>query len=334
MHLQERIRLLVELGKYMESNQEEWMNAKTKAYEDNSWFEPEFIHLAIQNIAAEFLHENKLKSWTKQYGLSDQNTNPKNIGLVMAGNIPLVGFHDFLCIFISGHRQVIKCSSKDQSLITSLVKKIYSLNEEARSLIKFSDMLKGCDAYIATGSNNTARYFEYYFGKYPSIIRRNRTSVAILNGKEGPKELELLANDICQYFGLGCRNITKILVPKGYDFVPLFEAFSKYAWMADHHKYKNNYDYQLTLLILNKEYYMTNKVIILAERKSPFSAISVLHYEFYTSSAGLLSVKPGVGEIQTVAGAGFTPFGDSQRPGLNDYADGIDTLKFLKELHS
>ncbi len=331
MHLLERIRLMVELGKYMESDQEEWINAKNKAYQENSWFEPEFIHLAIHNIVVEFLHENKLKSWTKQYGLSNQNPNPKNIGLVMAGNIPLVGFHDFVCIFISGHKQVIKRSSKDQSLITNLVKKICALDEEASTMIKFSDMLKGCDAYIATGSNNTARYFEYYFGKYPSIIRRNRTSVAILNGKESTKELELLANDVCQYFGLGCRNVTKILVPKGYDFVPLFEAFSKYAWMADHHKYKNNYDYQLTLLILNKEYYMTNKVIILAERKSPFSAISVLHYEYYSHPEDLMALKPNIGEIQSIAGAGFTPFGETQRPALSDYADGMDTLKFLQE---
>jgi hypothetical protein len=207
----------------------------------------------------------------------------------MAGNIPLVGFHDFLSVFISGHKAIIKASSKDEVLIRHLAEKLIEwsgttpaedngLNE----MIVFQDMLKDCDAYIATGSNNSARYFEYYFKKYPHIIRRNRTSVAILDDNETTKELEELADDVHLYFGMGCRNVTKIFVPKGYEFIPLLTAFKKYDHFKDHNKYKNNYDYNLALHILNGKFYMANESIILLENSSIFSPISQLNYEFYT----------------------------------------------------
>ena len=181
MDLAQRIDLLAELGKYMVSGNDSWQAAKQKASEENTWFLPEFIELAVNNIAAGFLQKKKLEAWVGQYQLPDENREPKNTGIVMAGNIPLVGFHDFLCAFISGHRQTIKPSSKDGALIRHLVEQLYAFDIAVRDHVSFADMLKGCDAYIATGSNNSARYFEYYFGKYPHIIRRNRTSAAILN---------------------------------------------------------------------------------------------------------------------------------------------------------
>ncbi|MBS1918359.1 MAG: acyl-CoA reductase [Bacteroidetes bacterium] len=331
MHLQQRINLLVELGKYMSSDDEAWAAAKKRASQENSWFIPEFIDLAMKNIVNEFLQEEKLTAWVRKYNLPQENNSMKNVGLVMAGNIPLVGFHDFLCIFISGNTQTIKASSKDIVLIKHLAEKLFSLDESTRALISFSEMLKGCDAYIATGSNNSARYFEYYFSKYPNIIRRNRTSVAVLRGNEAKEDLERLADDVYLYFGLGCRNVTKIYVPEQYDFIPLLDAFNKYNYLSDNHKYKNNYDYQLALLILNKKYYMSNESVLLSESSSYFSPISVLHYEYYKNTENVLEELKNSEEIQCVSGLGFAP-GNAQRPGLEDYADGVDTMKFLQEL--
>jgi hypothetical protein len=333
MHLRDRIQLFVELGKYMESDHDDWVSAKHKAYQENNWFEPEFINLAVKNIVSEFLDEQKLNSWTKHYGFPDENEKSLNVGLVMAGNIPLVGFHDFLSIFISGHKQTIKTSGKDHVIIEHLSDRLFSMSNEAKSLIHFAGMLKGCEAYIATGSNNSARYFDYYFGKYPNIIRHNRTSIAILGGNESASDLDKLADDVYLYFGLGCRNVTKIFVPHEYDFRDLLAAFKKYDWMATHHKYKNNYDYQLALHILNKKFYMTNSSIILTEDPSPFSPISVLHYEYYHDLGEITAFKPNDQEIQTMVGTNFTPFGMTQKPALSDYADGIDTLQFLHDLN-
>jgi len=193
-------------------------------------------------------------------------------------------------------------------------------------------MLKGCDAYIATGSNNSARYFDYYFSKYPHIIRRNRSSVAILDGTETAIELERLADDVHLYFGLGCRNVTKLLVPAGYDFVPLLEAARKYARFADHNKYRNNYDYQLALLLLNSRFYMTNESLLLVESEAVFSPVSQLNYGFYTDRAALLPSLKNNPDIQCIVGKGFIPFGQAQSPALGDFADGVDTLRFLAGL--
>ena len=214
MNLQHRINLLAALGQYILSDDESWHAAKIKASQQNSWFIPEFIDLAVTNIVHNFLKKDLLESWAKQYEVTSDIENPKSIGIVMAGNIPLVGFHDFLAVFISGHKAVIKLSSKDDILIKHLADKIIEKDEQATSSIHFAEMLKGCDAYIATGSNNSSRYFEHYFGKYHHIIRRNKTSVAVLSGNENTGELEKLADDVYQFFGLGCRNVTKIYVPE------------------------------------------------------------------------------------------------------------------------
>jgi hypothetical protein len=334
MDLQQRIRVLVELSKCILSEDSDWQAAKQKAFAENPWFIPEFIDTALKNIASQFLEKNKLESWIKPYHFPGENSFLSNIGIVMAGNIPLSGFHDFLSVFISGHKQTIKPSSKDQALIREISRQLYSLDPETIQYICFAETLKGCDGYIATGSNNSARYFDYYFGKYPHIIRRNRTSVAILQGNETKQNLEKLAEDVFFYFGLGCRNVTKLFVPAGYDFVPLLEAFKRFNGLSDHHKYKNNYDYQLAILILNNKYYMTNGSIILTENSSPFSPISVLHYEYYEDEQFVDSSLAGNKDIQCITGGQNIPFGEAQKPGLADYADGIDTLQFLRELCS
>ncbi|HMH24739.1 MAG TPA: hypothetical protein VK563_23350 [Puia sp.] len=332
MNLDQRIDLLARLGNYMLSDEQAWQETKQRAGSANGWFRPEFIEGAVRGLAEEMLQKDKLTAWVEQYGLPPTNGSPKNIGLVMAGNIPLVGFHDFLCIFITGHRQTIRPSAKDEVLIKHLVATAGGYDPEFRELVSFAERLNGCDAYIATGSNNSARYFDFYFGKYPHIIRRNRTSVAILDGHESGEELEKLADDVYLYFGLGCRNVTKLYVPENYDFLPLLETFKKYNYLADYAKYKHNYDYYLTILILNKKQYMSNESILLEENPSFFSPISALYYEVYTPGSGTLAALTGHPDIQCIVGRRHTPFGRAQRPGLTDYADGVDTLGFLTGL--
>jgi Acyl-CoA reductase (LuxC) len=331
MDLENRISILVELGEYMLSDDAQWTMAKTRAFQHNPWFIPDFIDMAVRNITSRYLKRNLLEEWTRHYHFPSANESPKIVGIVMAGNIPLVGFHDFLSCFVSGNRQFIKLSSKDSVLFTSILNFLVKRCPEVAKYVQITDMLKGMDAYIATGSNNSARYFDYYFGKYPSLIRRNRTSIALLQGDETPEELEKLADDVFMYFGLGCRNVTQIHVPENYDFIPLLQSFRKYQWVADHNKYKNNYDYRLSLAILNKLYYMTNDCLLLLEEKSPFSPISVLNYTFYSDPKIALPILENQ-ELQCIVGREFVPFGKSQQPDLTDYADGRDTMKFLRAL--
>jgi hypothetical protein len=332
MTLQQRIDDLNHLGDFIKSDAKEWKEVKDRAYRSNHWFTEEFIELASSNIASEFLQKEKLQHWAKQYNLPEENVQPKLVGLVMAGNIPLVGFHDMLCIFISGHKQLIKASSKDEILIKFLVDKLIEIDSDIKEYISFADKLNGCDAYIATGSNNTSRYFEYYFGKYPNIIRRNRTSVAVLDGDETEEELDRLADDIQIYFGLGCRNVTKMYVPQGYNFEPLLRALDKYDHYCDFHKYRHNYDYQLALLMMSNRMYMTNDSIIFSENPSLFSAVSQVHYEHYDDEESLKHQLENNDSIQVIVGKNYLPFGDAQRPSLTDYADGVDTMKFLVAL--
>jgi len=333
MNLQQRIELLTRLGNYMLSDDPAWQQVKERASHENGWFIPEFIGLATRNIAESFLKKDILERWTTGYMIQPgDNDKPKLVGIVMAGNIPLVGFHDLLCVFIAGHKALIKPSSKDATLIKHIAEKMSEWSEELRDLIRFADQLKNCDAYIATGSNNSAGYFEYYFKKYPHIIRRNRTSVAILTGEETIEELGKVADDVYLYFGLGCRNVTKIFVPEGYDFVPLLTAFKKYDFLADHHKYKNNYDYNLAIHLLNKKVYMSNASLLLIEDPSPFSPISQLNYEFYSDPDKLIASLKNNSAIQCIVHRNFVAFGQTQYPAINDYADGADTLQFLANL--
>lgn len=339
MNLQMRFAILEKLRQYILSEDPFWKLTKEKAGNQNSWFIPEFIDLATTNIAKQFLDKEVLESLHHTYKFHENdpaekkvNGNQKTIGVIMAGNIPLVGFHDLLSVFITGHRIRIKASSKDEVLIKHLVSKLIEWDPEIKDQVSFEEMLKGCDAYIATGSNNSSRYFEYYFSKYPNIIRRNRTSVSILEGNETKEELELLADDVHLFFGLGCRNVTKIYVPAAYDFIPLLEAFKKYTYLSDHHKYKNNYDYNLAIHILNNKFYMSTEAIILLEDKSLFSRIGQINYEFYTNKKEIAVELNSSADLQCIIGHGFVSFGQSQCPGITEFADGKDTIEFLRTL--
>ncbi len=328
MELQERIKLIVRLGEFMQSNDDEWQLIKEKASRENPWFMPDFIELSIKNIVENFLQKDLLEKWIEGY-TQKRILIPKKVGVVMAGNIPLVGFHDFLCVWMSGHHLLIKTSSKDEILIHHLSNKLIEWNKESATIISFAETLKNCDAYIATGSNNSSRYFEFYFNKYPNIIRRNRTSVAILDGTETKEELNALADDIQLYFGLGCRNVTKLYVPKEYDFIKLLDTLKRYDHFADFHKYKHNFDYHLALLIMGNKYYMNNGSIILTENNSLFSPVSQVHYEYFENAENVFYSLKNNNDVQCIVGHHQIPFGKTQQPSLTDYADGIDTLQFL-----
>jgi hypothetical protein len=327
--LRKRVELLCKLGQYMLSDEAAWIRAQERAIDANAWFTPESIHIAVNNIVSELLQKDKLEQWVSKRSFSQQ---AKTVGIVMAGNIPLVGFHDFLCVFISGHKPKIKLSSKDEVLFKHLVEKLVEWDPAVSEQVEISEMLKDCDAYIATGSNNTARYFESYFGKYPNIIRRNRTSVAVLDGTETDEELHLLAKDVFTYFGLGCRNVTQICVPEDYDFIKMLDVFTLHGDIINHNKYKNNYDYFLAIYLLNKVPYLDNGSLLVVENNVPFSAVAVLHYKRYKDKATVLQELNENPDIQCVISREVIPFGDAQKPGLSDYADGVDTMHFLESL--
>lgn len=329
--LQQRIKNLLNLKTYLLSNSEEWLHVQELTERNNAWFTQAFIQAAIQAICEEYLDEEKLVAFSSFFKPVEHTDATKKVGLVMAGNIPLVGFHDLLCTYLSGHEVHIKLSSKDDVLMKHVVLKLRELDGNENSF-QFHQMLKGCDAYIATGSNQSARIFEQYFEKFPHIIRRSKTSVGVLDGTETGEELELLADDVYLYFGLGCRNITKIYVPENYDFVPLLQAFRKYDDLKHHNKYRNNYDYQLALYILNNQKYMSNESILLIENKSVFSAVAVLHIEYYTNPQELQGSLISNQDLQAIVGHTYVPFGAAQTPAIYDFADGINTVEFLNSL--
>lgn len=329
LSLNNRIDLLVRLGSYMSSDDAVWTEVQYRATNANPWFTMGSVKDAADNIAKYFLQQDKLQQWVSRYTLP---AKPKLVGIVMAGNIPMVGFHDLLCGFVAGHNLMLKLSSKDEVLIKHLIAKLTEWEPQVADMIQVSDLLKGCDAYIATGSNNTARYFEQYFARFPHLIRKNRTSVAILDGTETEEQLVQLSNDIFSYFGMGCRNVTQICVPRGYDLTRVFSVFDRYKDVINHNKYKNNYDYYLAIYLLNKVPYLSNDAVLLVENELPFSAISVLHYRYYDDKDALVNMLKSCNEIQCIVGNGYVPFGAAQQPQLDDYADGVDTMQFLCSL--
>jgi len=330
MNLQARIKGFVTLGQQLsDTNNALLIEAKSAAYQQNAWFLPEFIDQAIEQIREQFLQQTALEEWTAAYpSIADQATHLK-VGIVMAGNIPLVGFHDLLSTLIAGHTAVVKRSSKDQVLMDFIIASLIKINPAFEAQILVQEQLKNCDAYIATGGNTAGNYFEYYFGKFPHIIRKNKTSIAILDGTETLAELAALADDCMLYYGMGCRNVTQIWVPEGYDFIPFLNALKKYNYLQDQHKYKHNYDYQLALLMMRKQLYMDSGGILMSENPSPFAAISQIHYQQYP-----LGTSPtfNMDEIQCVVGKNQLPFGSLQKPLLAQYADGVDSLAFLSSL--
>lgn len=322
---------MCKIGDFLKEDSDTYSRKREAAFFENKWFVPEYSFLAGRLISEQMLQEKTLLEFAEAYQIPEENSAKKKVGLIMAGNIPFVGFHDLLCIFLSGHAQLVKLSSKDTVLMRMILQVAAEFEPEVLQLITCSEMLKGCDAYIATGTDNSARYFEYYFSRYPHLIRKNRTSVAILNGRETDQQLQELADDIQLYFGLGCRNVTKIYVPEGYDFIPLLKALEKYDKYKDHDKYKNNYDYQLTIALLNKKQYMTNGSILLIEDDNPFSPISQLHYAYYKEPEQVVSSLDR-DKIQCIVGEKHIPFGQAQKPGISDFPDGVDTMSFLMSL--
>jgi hypothetical protein len=327
--LDQKIEALCALGAYMQENDSVFQSVREHAVRANSWFTDEHIGIAVRHIVEGFLQREALQQWVGAYEPIKQ---VKTVGITMAGNIPMVGFHDFLCAYVSGHTARIRFSSKDAVLIPHAIDFLATMDPDIRDQVVAAEQLKGCDAYIATGSNNTARYFEQYFAKYPHVIRRNRTSVAILDGTETEEELLELGKDVFWFFGLGCRNVSQVCVPEGYDFGKLFRAFAPFEHLMHHHKYRNNYDYHLAVYLLNKVPYLSNDFLLLVENELPFSAVSVLHYKYYTDRKSLVESLSQSDDIQCIVGKGQVPFGQAQHPKLMDYADGVDLMRFLSEL--
>jgi hypothetical protein len=334
MTINERIQAFTKLGNYVSAIDEDALESLIdRAKMHNAWFTNDNIRTGIRGLAT-YLEEDRLRRWTSAYNLI--NVSSKTVAIVMAGNVPFVGFHDLLSVLISGHSAQVKLSSKDSILIPHLTSKLIELEPRFSPNITYVEQLKDFDAVIATGSDNSARYFDYYFAKYPHIIRKNRTSCAILSGNETTDELNTLGGDIFTHFGLGCRNVSKIFVPEGYSFNRFFESIESYQPIIHHHKYHNNYDYQMSIMLVNGTKYLDNGFLMVTENEKMVSPIAVVYYETYNSIDALkMKLSSVKDKIQCIVGK-VTPatvsFGQTQYPELWDYADQIDTLRFLSEL--
>ncbi|MGF7214397.1 hypothetical protein GGR92_000537 [Spirosoma lacussanchae] len=335
----ERLQTFIALGDFLRSAeaQPELTEIAHRAHARNNWFTVANSLNALSAIADEFLTAQKLTDWASSY--RPEPDSPKQVGVVMAGNIPAVGFHDLLCVLMSGHTLLAKLSSQDFVLIHYLIQKIKEFNPAFDSLIVEAERLNAAEAYIATGSNNSARYFDYYFASKPHIIRKNRSSVALLIGEESDDELLKLDHDLSGYYGLGCRNVSTLLVPEGYDFTPLLRTLEPLAKRyLDNHKYQNNYDYNKSIYLINGVPHYDNGYLLVTENDALVSPISVVYYHTYQTQDDARDwLDAHKSQIQVVASAqgwlpGSVPFGRTQRPGLTDYADGIDTMAFLSKL--
>jgi hypothetical protein len=352
--LEERISAFERLGAYLLRAGQENLTGQEKklaqrenklqkliseSFLSNPWFTPEFAAQACRSTG-ESLTGDKLRTWLAPYREKlYRQTGCRNIGVVMAGNIPLVGFHDFLCVLMSGNRITGKLSSDDNQLLPHLAEKLIEFDPGFRDMIQLTESkLEGFDAMIATGSNNTSRYFEYYFGKYPHIIRKNRNGIAVLTGNERPADLENLGRDVFLYFGLGCRNVSRLFIPENYSFEPLLKAFEKFRFLADHHKYHNNYEYYKSIFLIRGDDHLDNGFVLLKKGDSFASPPAVLFYEEYNDPRKLWKkIEASRHLIQCVVGDselfhGAVKFGKAQEPEIWDYADGIDTMEFLLSL--
>ena len=353
MDLNKRIKTFISLGEFLsffykdvelnknseviiKKHYNSFKNLIKTSYEKNVWFTEEGIRYAITSIS-ESLKEKNIKKWIKPYIRKFNNKKiSKRVGVVMAGNIPVVGFHDFICVLISGNTFVGKLSSQDPKLLPAIAEVIIDIEPEFKNKIEFTDKeLTNFDVIIATGSDNTSRYFEYYFGKYPNIIRKNRNGVSVISGDETQDELRLLGEDIFTYFGLGCRNVSKIFVPKAYSFDQFFNAVKSFEDVINHYKYRNNYDYYKSIYLINKTAHLDNSFLLLKVDKGFSSPISVVYYEYYNDKNELNNLlNSNADKIQCIVSNdkeinSCIPFGTSQSPQLWDYADGIDTMEFL-----
>jgi len=329
------------LGTYLQEKPEAIDPVYIRTSLHNPWFTLENQKLAMQNLVCHFLNMDLLQDWMATYPQPNTSVSPLSVALIPAGNIPMVGFHDLLCILMSGQAAVIRCSDKDPYLLPFLADCLILVEPRFRDRIRFVSRLDSFDAVIATGSNNTARYFTQYFQGKPHIIRKNRQGVASLSGRETQNELMALGEDIFTYFGMGCRNVSKLFVPEGYDFLPLLDELHRFQEIIRHEGYRNNYDYQYAIWLLNKVSFQMTGSILMMEDKAIGSRIATLHYEYYRSPGDLVDLLSAHREeIQCVVSSMFlpgvdvVPFGKAQSPALGDYADGVDTMEFLLSLNS
>jgi hypothetical protein len=334
MIIEERIKAFVQLGEFIKTLPEEKFKTLAESIRiENPWFTEGNLRMTVSGIL-KFLDEKNLRAWLSSY--LQPARHPKVVAIIMAGNVPAVGFHDALCVLLNGDSALIKLSSKDTILMKFLLEQLIEINPRFSSKIQYAERLKSFDAVIATGSDNTSRYFEYYFGKYPHIIRKNRTSAGILDGTENDEDLTQLGTDVFSYFGLGCRNVSKLFVPSGYDFGALFRSWELFKEIEYHHKYHNNYHYQKSIFLVSVMPFLDNGFVLLQESERLVSPIAVVYYEYYEKPEELRERLSSVQDkLQCIVGK-LSPatirFGQAQFPELNDYADGVDVLKFLSEL--
>ena len=328
-----RKKAFIELGHRLSNIDQEVLNEVIdRSGHKNPWFTQDNVRLSINGLIS-YLDEKKLNAWIAEYDIADDS--PKKVGLVMAGNLPIVGIHDMICVLISGHGLIAKMSSQDDVLIPFITNELIKIEPDFKGAIEFVDQLKGMDAVIATGSNNTSRYFDYYFSKYPNVIRKNRTSIAVLNGEEKPEELSNLGHDIFSYFGLGCRNVSKVYLPSGYGIENLIPNLEEFKDLIHHNKYGNNYFYQRSIFLVNQTPHLDNGFSLFQQNENLASPISVLYYEYYDDVEGLKEgLLPYEDQIQCVVTKigdfeNRVAFGKAQMPEISDYADGIDTMDFL-----
>jgi hypothetical protein len=337
MNSEKRLEAFVKLGtKIKGMSSDELEEIQRRAQNANNWFTAESVSKAFTGIAS-MLEQSKLQQWLGNYYLPSDSSSLK-IGVLMAGNIPAVGFHDLMCVLLSGHIASVKLSSTDSVLMKWIISNLISIEPEFETRIEIEEMLKAKDGYIATGSDNSSRYFNYYFGKYPHVIRQNRTSVAVFYGDETTTDYLNLGKDIFQYFGLGCRSVSKIYLKNKQQLQGFLGAIEVYSHVSNHHKYNNNYDYNKSIYLVNGVDHLDNGFLLLVESKSLVSPISVLFFEIYDDEEMLQSIlSENESKIQCVVSKEgkfekSIPFGTAQSPEPWDYADGVDTLKFLCDL--
>ncbi len=338
MELNNRIAALGALGTQLMSQGGVPENVALKAKVLNPWFTVENVQKATIEIAKAYLDEKKLKAWLSDY-TSPKSESPKNVGLLLAGNIPLVGFHDVLCTYVAGHKAIIKASERDQVLLEYILSVLGEYDDQSQEKFEFVERLSDYEAVIATGSDSSGRYFKKYFGNVPNIIRMNRNGIAVVYNDTSEERLEKLGKDIFSYFGLGCRNVSKLYLEKGFDVQRIFAAIEKHRDIIHHHKYKNNYDYNFAMYLLNKDDFLTNDFLVMRENEDIGSRIAALHYSFFDDrpaiQSELLAHKEAIQCVisdRPVDEFKVFDFGEAQQPALDDYADDIDTLEFLLEL--
>jgi len=324
------------LSIFLNQPDEDFNRVIDSALNHNAWFQPEEVKRSLSSLQ-EMLQPEALEKWFEQISVTE---TPKKIGMILAGNIPMVGFHDILSVLATGNIAMIKLSSSDSKLLPILLKQLITFEPALAERIIFAERLKDFDAIIATGSNNSSRYFDYYFGKVPNIIRKNRNSIAVLDGKESTEEIALLGHDIFDYFGLGCRNVSKVYLPEGYEIKNFFEPLETFQPIINHFKYNNNYDYNKSIFLVNGEPHFDNGFLLLKEDKGLSSPLAVLYFEYYKNIEELNQTLGGMqDQIQCIVShADLKPesdvvsFGQSQHPQLWDYADNVNTVAFLNSL--